>query len=154
MTPNINLRSILEANKLTGPNYIDWLRNLKIVLRSEKLTYVMEKSVPPTLAGNVSTAGHEAYLKHAEDMDVACGIMLASMTPGLQVCLMPRSGDIPSKGRWYSLFHYIIQLFTPKNSFKVSKPVYIIRPCKLISFEYRFQVNIRCHYEWYAACEE
>ena len=44
----------------------------------------MVKSVPPTLAGNVSTAGHEAYLKHAEDMDVACGIMLASMSLGLQ----------------------------------------------------------------------
>ena len=83
MTPNINLKSILEANKLTGPNYIDWLRNLKRVLRSEKLAYVMEKSVPPPLAGNASTAEHEAYLKHAEDMDVACSIMLASMSPGL-----------------------------------------------------------------------
>ena len=44
----------------------------------------MEKSVAPSLAGNASTAGHEAYLKHAEDMDVACGIMLASMSLGLQ----------------------------------------------------------------------
>ena len=84
MTSNINLKTILEANKLTGPNYIDWLRNLKIVLRSEKLDYVMVKSVPPTPAGNVSTAGHEAYLKHVEDMDVACGNMLASMSLGLQ----------------------------------------------------------------------
>ena len=85
MSPsNINLRSILEANKLTGANYIDWLRNLKIVLRREKLGYVMEKSVPPTPTGNASTAEHEAYLKHTEDMDVACCIMLASMTPELQ----------------------------------------------------------------------
>ena len=79
MTPNINLRSILEANKLTGPNYIDWLRNLKIVLRSEKLAYVMEKAVPPPLARNASTVEHDAHLKHTEDMDVACFIMLASM---------------------------------------------------------------------------
>ena len=50
----------------------------------------MEKSVPPTPAGNVSTAGHEAYLKHAEDMDVACGIMLASMSPGLQNLFFPQ----------------------------------------------------------------
>ena len=84
MTPNINLRSILEANKLTRPNYIDWLRNLKIVLRSEKLSYVMEKAVPPPLAGNASTAEHEAFLNHAKDMDVACCIMLASMSPELQ----------------------------------------------------------------------
>ena len=44
----------------------------------------MVKSESLLLAGNASTAGHEAYLKHAEDMDVACGIMLASMSPGLQ----------------------------------------------------------------------
>ena len=44
----------------------------------------MEKAVPPPLAGNVSTDGHEAYLKHAEDMELACGIMLASLSPGLQ----------------------------------------------------------------------
>ena len=73
----------------------------------------MVKSEPLLLARNVSTAGHEAYLKHAEDMDVACGIMLASMSPGLQVCLMPSSGGIPSKGRWFRLYHYISQLFTP-----------------------------------------
>ena len=84
MTQSINLRSILEANKLTGANYIDWLRNLKIVLRSEKLAYVMDKPVPPSPARNASTAEHEAYLKHAEDMEVACCIMLASMTPELQ----------------------------------------------------------------------
>ena len=84
MTPNINLRYILEANKLIGPNYINWLRNLKIVLRSEKLSYVMEKAVPPAPAGNASTAEHEAFLKHSEDMDVACCVMLASMSPELQ----------------------------------------------------------------------
>ena len=44
----------------------------------------MVKSEPLLLARNVSTARHEAYLKHAEDMDVACGIMLASMFPELQ----------------------------------------------------------------------
>ena len=44
----------------------------------------MVKSEPLLLAGNVSTAGHEAYLEHADDMDVACGIMLVSMSPGLQ----------------------------------------------------------------------
>ena len=28
---------ILMANKLTGPNYVDWKRNLDIVLTSEEL---------------------------------------------------------------------------------------------------------------------
>ena len=48
---NINLRSLLEANKLTGANYIDWLRNLKIVLRSEKLGYVLKNPYHLPLLG-------------------------------------------------------------------------------------------------------
>ena len=46
MALNNNLKAIIEADKLTGPNYIDWLRNLKSVLRSEKLDYVIDKAVP------------------------------------------------------------------------------------------------------------
>ena len=61
MTLNNNLKAILEADKLTGPNYINWLRNLKRVLRSEKLGYVMKKAVPPPLAGNVSVNDPEEH---------------------------------------------------------------------------------------------
>ena len=79
MISNINLKMIFEADKLTGPNYVDWLRNLKRVLRSEKLDYVMERSVPPTLLG----MPHAQQWRHSQ------------------------------QGRWYGLYHYIVQLFTP-----------------------------------------
>ena len=42
MASSLSLRSILDANKLTGPNYVDWLRNLKIVLSQEKLSYILD----------------------------------------------------------------------------------------------------------------
>ena len=42
MTTQFNIRSLLEANKLVGSNYTDWLRNLRLVLRSEKLEYILE----------------------------------------------------------------------------------------------------------------
>ncbi|PIN23188.1 hypothetical protein CDL12_04091 [Handroanthus impetiginosus] len=35
------LSVILEANKLTGSNYTNWLRNLKIVLDSKKRAFVL-----------------------------------------------------------------------------------------------------------------
>ena len=41
MTSN-PLRGIIDVNKLTGLNFTDWLRNLKIVLRCEKLAYVLD----------------------------------------------------------------------------------------------------------------
>ena len=84
MSHNINLHSIFETNKLTWFNYIDWLRNVKIVLRSEKLTCVLSQPVPPVPAVDASVALIDAYQKHVEDMDVACSIMLVSMNADLQ----------------------------------------------------------------------
>ena len=46
MSFNNPLHSILDANKLTSPNYEDWLRNLRIVLMSEKIAYVFEDNIP------------------------------------------------------------------------------------------------------------
>ena len=79
MSHNLNLCSILESNKLTGPNYIDWLRNVKMVLRAEKLTYVITKPMPPKPAANATQAQRNAYRKHMDDMNVVYSIMLASM---------------------------------------------------------------------------
>ena len=50
----ISLRSILDANKLTGPNYTDWLRNLRIVLTAEKIFYVLNSPVPETVPETAS----------------------------------------------------------------------------------------------------
>ena len=35
------LSVILKENKLTGPNYIDWKRNLNLVLTAEFCNYVL-----------------------------------------------------------------------------------------------------------------
>ncbi|KAJ9541325.1 hypothetical protein OSB04_027831 [Centaurea solstitialis] len=42
-TNNLSLRSILEKDKLTGSNFLDWERNLIIVLRHERKWYVIEE---------------------------------------------------------------------------------------------------------------
>ncbi|KZT75591.1 hypothetical protein F511_47383 [Dorcoceras hygrometricum] len=48
------LAAILDRNKFTGLNYQDWLRNLKIVLVSEKLLYMLEKSPPKEAPADIS----------------------------------------------------------------------------------------------------
>ena len=80
-THSMNLRSILDANKLTGPNFIDWLRNLRIVLRSEKVNYVLDGPVPPQPAEDASDEELDAYNKHLEDNEMATCVMLASISP-------------------------------------------------------------------------
>ncbi|KAJ9565596.1 hypothetical protein OSB04_001562 [Centaurea solstitialis] len=52
-TNNLSLRSILEKDKLTGSNFLDWEHNLMIVLKHERKWYVLEEPLgeaPPATA--------------------------------------------------------------------------------------------------------
>ena len=41
------LSVILKENKLTRPNYIDWKRNLNLVLTAEEYKFVLTDVCPP-----------------------------------------------------------------------------------------------------------
>ena len=42
----LNLQSILEKDKLNGSNFLDWFRNLRIVLKADNKLYVIEEAYP------------------------------------------------------------------------------------------------------------
>ncbi|KAK9025004.1 hypothetical protein V6N11_064905 [Hibiscus sabdariffa] len=80
----ISLRSLLEKEKLNGINFLDWFRNLRIVLKQERKEYVIEEAVPNDPGPNASRADKDKFKKHMDDMvDFGC-LMLATMTPELQ----------------------------------------------------------------------
>ena len=91
MAPNVttpvnplSLRSVLEKDKLNGLNFLDWYRNLRIVLKNEKKFYVLEEPIPDEPPAIATKAVRDAWLKHNEDsVEVAC-LMLATMIPDLQ----------------------------------------------------------------------
>jgi hypothetical protein len=78
------LRSILEKEKLNETNFIDWYRNLRIVLKQEKKEYVLEQQYPNDLPDGATTAAHRAYEKHCNDSLDVSYLMLATMSPDLQ----------------------------------------------------------------------
>ncbi|KAJ9562397.1 hypothetical protein OSB04_007557 [Centaurea solstitialis] len=87
-TNNLSLRSILEKDKLTGSNFLDWERNLMIVLRHERKWYVLEEPLGEAPPANAPAAARNAHKKHSNDLlDVAC-LMLATMSPDLQAGLI------------------------------------------------------------------
>ena len=49
MASSLSLRGILDANKLIGPNYVDWLRNLRIIFTQEKVSYILDTLAPDSL---------------------------------------------------------------------------------------------------------
>ncbi|GKD60936.1 hypothetical protein Tco_1298445 [Tanacetum coccineum] len=85
---NLVFRGFFEKPKLTGPNFIDWYRQLRIVLSiKDKLNY-LEQPIPPTpvaLVGQLVapeiTAAHTAWIKGSKEI---AGLMLMTMEPEIQ----------------------------------------------------------------------
>ena len=79
----LNLRFILDNNKLTGKNFLDWERNLRIFLRQERKTFVIDEPLeqPADDAPQEMLDEFEQFTKDSEDV---CCIMLATMSPELQ----------------------------------------------------------------------
>jgi hypothetical protein len=82
-TSTFNLRSLLEKEKLNGANFIDWYRNLRIILRQEKIEYVLTEPYPDDLRDGSTAADHRAHEKRCDDaLNVSC-LMLATISPDL-----------------------------------------------------------------------
>ena len=71
------LHGILDVNRLTGPNYTEWLRNLRIVLTAEKIVCVLD-TVMPTLEEGASVDEIARYVKYIDDSTLAQCYMLGS----------------------------------------------------------------------------
>ncbi|KAJ8763814.1 hypothetical protein K2173_003596 [Erythroxylum novogranatense] len=64
---NLSMRSILEKENLNGTNFLDWYRNLRIVLKQERMLYVLEEPIPEEPPANAPKAQKDAYTKHIND---------------------------------------------------------------------------------------
>ena len=122
MSTIMNLRSILDANKLTGTNFMDWLRNLRIVLRAEKIAYVLNAPLSISPSVDASVGDQIAYQKHLDDNIIAACIMLASMSLRLQ-----KQHEAMTT---YDIIAHLKELFhdqAKSERFKVSKMLFCSR---------------------------
>ncbi|MCQ7012838.1 DDE-type integrase/transposase/recombinase, partial [Clostridioides difficile] len=78
------LSVILKENKLTGPNYIDWKRNLDIVLTAEGYKYVLTEVCPDKPREGSGEEEGGAYSKWVKADEMARCYILASMSNVLQ----------------------------------------------------------------------
>ncbi|GJW76150.1 zinc finger, CCHC-type containing protein, partial [Tanacetum coccineum] len=85
---NSVFRGFFEKQKLTGPNFIDWYRQLRIVLSiKDKLNY-LEQPLPPAPVAPAGQqiapeilAAHTAWIKGSKEI---AGLMLMTMEPEIQ----------------------------------------------------------------------
>ncbi|GKC28086.1 hypothetical protein Tco_1035380 [Tanacetum coccineum] len=90
-TNNNSIRSILDKEKLNGRNFLDWYRNLRIVLRNEQKLHHLKEALPKAPPATATVVVRNAYTRRvAEQQEVAC-LMLVSMTPEIQKNLEDRT---------------------------------------------------------------
>ncbi|XP_022864611.1 uncharacterized protein LOC111384555 [Olea europaea var. sylvestris] len=71
----------LDVNKLIRSNFLDWHHNLRIVLKYEKMDYVLEQPFPRVPTKNSIEENVAAYNEHSDDNNtVACMILVAILS--------------------------------------------------------------------------
>nr|GEZ91785.1 zinc finger, CCHC-type [Tanacetum cinerariifolium] len=85
---NSVFRGFFEKQKLTGPNFIDWYRQLRIVPSIEDKLNYLEKPIPHSLVApkgqqvaSEIIAAHAAWIKGSKEI---VGLMLITMEPEIQ----------------------------------------------------------------------
>ncbi|GJZ66782.1 hypothetical protein Tco_0630022 [Tanacetum coccineum] len=80
---NFLLLSVIGRERLTGSNYMDWMRNLRFTLRYENKEYFLDEQIP-TIDDDSTQEEIEAHQKHYHDTNKVSCIMASFMSPGLQ----------------------------------------------------------------------
>ena len=80
MATSLSLRSLLDNDKLVGPNFGSWYRKLKIVLEHERILYVITDPAPEEPAANACGTVRDTYQKWLSDRITVHCIMLAAMS--------------------------------------------------------------------------
>ena len=84
MASSLFLRGIIDTNKLIGSNYVDWLRNVRIVLTQEKVSYILDIPTPDSLGEDASEEERATYKMWKDDSVTIKCIMLAFISNELQ----------------------------------------------------------------------
>ncbi|GJR59157.1 hypothetical protein Tco_1501319 [Tanacetum coccineum] len=72
-TNNNSIRSILDKEKLNGSKFLDWYRNLRIVLRNEQKLHHLEEALPEAPPSTATTVVRNAYTRRVtKQQEVAC----------------------------------------------------------------------------------
>ena len=119
------LRYLLD--KLNGVNFLDWERNLSIVLKYEHREYVIDNALPQEPTAGSARAAQVAFQKHLTDsIEVAC-IMLGTMEGDLQKHFMELSHDP------FEMMRQIKEMFKEKAKIERYNTLRDLHACKILA---------------------
>ena len=85
-TVPLNFNAFLEKAKLKddGSNYMDWVRNLRIILIAAQKNYVLEAPLGARPAVDAADDVKNVWQSKADDYSIVQCAMLYGLEPGLQ----------------------------------------------------------------------
>ena len=87
-TVPLNFNAFLEKAKLKddGSNYMDWVRNLRIILIAAQKNYILEAPLSARPAARAAPEVMNDWQSKADDYPIEQCAMLYGLGPGLQRC--------------------------------------------------------------------
>ena len=79
-----SLSKFIDANRLTGPNFNDWLLNLKLITNLKRITYVLDAPIPGPTAKLITQEEQDTLTKWQDDDLVVKSYILLSMSTELK----------------------------------------------------------------------
>ena len=83
MANTLSLCTLLDSDKLTGPNFNSWYQKLKIVLEHKKILYILTDQASEELVANAPRAVRDTYMKWLNDRTTMRWMMRAAMNDEL-----------------------------------------------------------------------
>ena len=85
-TVTLNFNTFLEKAKLKddGSNFVDWARNLKLILQAGKKDYVLNAALGDEPPATADQDVKNAWLARKEDYSIVQCAVLYGLEPGLQ----------------------------------------------------------------------
>src|SRR3954469_21864647 len=86
VNPQFNLGPLIEKEKLKadGSNYADWVRSLRIVLRSAKKDYVLAAALPEAPGHEATVDEQNVHQTKLDDSTTIQCLMIACMESEIQ----------------------------------------------------------------------
>ena len=84
MSTNVNMQTVIDDKILIRPNFLDWLKNLRLVLKEEKIAYVITEPILGSPTVDAPESVQRAYQKRLVDSARTELIIHTSMSPEFQ----------------------------------------------------------------------
>ena len=83
MTNTLSLCLLLDSDKLIRPNFDSWYQKLKIILKHERILYVLTDEALKELTANTLRAMRDTYMKWLNDRTTVRCVMRVAMNDEL-----------------------------------------------------------------------